>query len=311
MPVVNLERFESLLKDGIHAEAWLWFEQACEKFTLSDNAQALYMAMAMARRKVSASSAAANANTFIDPLLLARYFGDAPEQFSWCQQALAQWQYDELARVLLLCRACQAETCAGTLRYRDDEILVSAYQQGDEYEREAFLKGLCLLQMIVKPMAAAELKNITLEACRANVLTMLGAIVSNNPYPAENFSEHEFNQLVLKSLFSDFSIDSTVALKERRNAEMSRMCYDFLRERLAAKRLPPPSIWLTLSLEHTPEAEAEFLLFLSDKNEQQRYFVAKSLSWQYPSQTLQTAIAEQIMREKDTVVRKLLKVCQK
>lgn len=311
MSPVNLERFESLLKSGIHADAWLWFEQTCEKIKLSNNIQTLYIALAMARRKVATKSTDLTSNTFISPSLLTDCFNDAPAPFVWCQSVLAHWTYGELARVLLLCRACSEEAFAGDPRYDVTEVLANAYQQGDEYEREAFLKGLPLLHMMVEPKVASTLKNIALDACRANVLTMLSAIVHYNPYPAEHFSEHEFNQMVLKSLFLDFSIDTTLALKERRNADMSRMCYDFLRERLAANRLPPPSLWLTLSLKHTPAAEAEFLLFLSDKNEQQRYFVAKSLSWQGQglSPLLQRIIAEQITLEKDPAVRELLQVC--
>ncbi len=77
------------------------------------------------------------------------------------------------------------------------------------------------------------------EAVRSNVGDVFDALVMDNPYPARNFDESAWNQMVLKVIFSDKPIHRIVGLAERANAALARMLSDFAHERWAAGRTWP------------------------------------------------------------------------
>lgn len=175
---------------------------------------------------------------------------------------LAHWNLAEAGRVLLLDAAQKASGLT---------LVPRAYAQGDEYEREAILKGLIVLDPMGEHCALA------VDACRTNVLTMLSAIALDNPYPGRYFGEHEFNQMVLKCLFLGFDVSAVTDLPARLNSSMSRMCYDYLRERMAAGRDFPASIWLTIRVHDIEESQQVFTRYLDSDSERHRYYVTRAI----------------------------------
>jgi hypothetical protein len=236
---MDLNELESAVRRECSEPQWQWFSDKSKALSSSEQLlDYLAIVLAMARRKVGS-------------------------------QALdGRWSCDEGARVLLIAYAQRCEPSSASA------IVETVYQQGDEYEREAILKGLPLLDK------NAELVKLAEEACRTNIVTLFTAISQQNDYPNQHFDEGTFNQMVLKSLFLDINIAPIIGLAARVNPSLSRMCYDYLRERLAAERSVPVSIWLTIRFEWCAAAEQEFIRFLADQNEQHRYYVAMSLSQQ-------------------------------
>ncbi|MFT7561079.1 MAG: hypothetical protein ACI93R_003004 [Flavobacteriales bacterium] len=235
--------FETELKSTLAAACthteWSWISSTIKQLSPGDldthpdtsptGTDDLYIALAMAGRM------AGNKNLLMPSL------------------GLVDWRQSDAARVLFL------------LRYKDcvnfRTIIETAYRSGDEAEREAIAKGLYWLD---SDGAALDL---ALDICRTNIATMMTSIAQNNDYPGRYFSEHEFNQLVLKCLFYNFCITDIRQLRERRNPSLSRMCIDYMRERLAADRNTPPTIWLAIRVTDLPDPAAILTEFLIPTSE--------------------------------------------
>jgi len=145
---------------------------------------------------------------------------------------LAGWEADELGRAALLVTAAQHASAA--------DFLPVLFRAGDETERTAIVKSLMLFA------DGESLKPVALEAGRGNSAALFAALALDNPYPAAHYTEQEFNQLVLKTLFMGLPIGRIVGLESRANPDLSRMCEDFYDERTAANRMPPLDIWLAM-----------------------------------------------------------------
>ena len=157
---------------------------------------------------------------------------DARVEIDGASYGLRGWQTSDVGRALLL--------LAGSTRLPAGELAVKLFRAGDESERAAIVRSLPLL-----PDGAA-LKPLALEVGRVNSVALYGALALNNPFPAAHYTDHEFNQLVLKTMFMGLPLGGVVGLERRANADLSRMCGDFYDERTAAKRSVPVDIWLAL-----------------------------------------------------------------
>ena len=82
-----------------------------------------------------------------------------------------------------------------------------------------------------------------MDACRSHIQPLFEAIACENPYPARHFPELNFNQMVLKVLFTGVALDRVVGLQARVTPELQRMAADYASERRAAGRSIPPDIW--------------------------------------------------------------------
>jgi hypothetical protein len=110
------------------------------------------------------------------------------------------------------------------------EFIDELFMRGDNREREALLRTLPLLPDAGRFLATA------VEACRANVQTVFEAIACENPYPACYFPESNFNQLVLKTIFTGLSLQRIVGLSDRITPALKGMASDHIKERTAAGR---------------------------------------------------------------------------
>jgi hypothetical protein len=81
------------------------------------------------------------------------------------------------------------------------------------------------------------------EGIRTNIASVLEAIVYENPYPAEYLSEAEWNQMILKAIFTGKEINRIIGLDERANPALSYMLIDYAHERQSAGRTVDPQLW--------------------------------------------------------------------
>ncbi len=81
------------------------------------------------------------------------------------------------------------------------------------------------------------------EGIRTNIKAVFCAVAHRNPYPSEQFSDDQWNQMVLKCQFIGVPMSPIVGLDQRANAPLAIMVNDFIHERWAAKRTVTPEMW--------------------------------------------------------------------
>jgi len=143
---------------------------------------------------------------------------------------LIDWAIGDAGRALLILDALVS----------GEDVITPLYRAGDEAERMLVTRALSLFA------CGDQLKPLALETGRANSALLFASLALGNPYPAAWYTEREFNQLVLKALFIGLPLERIVGLAERANAELTRMCEDYIGERTAAGRSVPADIRLAM-----------------------------------------------------------------
>jgi hypothetical protein len=141
-----------------------------------------------------------------------------------------EWTLDQMARVYLLC----ASTSDGAQLSRRLDQLCNVADVG---ELVAFYRGLPLYSD--QPRYAKR----AAEGVRSNMRVVFESVAHNNPYPAEQFAESAWNQMVLKALFIGSRLAPIIGLDSRRNATLANMLRDYAHERWAASRRVSPELW--------------------------------------------------------------------
>lgn len=178
---------------------------------------------------------------------------------------MRRWHAADAGRAAMALAVLESDQCdAGT-------VLHHLYRMGDDSEKVAVIRALTLFG------ADSRLKSVALDAGRTNNTVLFSALASYNPFPAAHYTEHEFNQLVLKALFMGIALDSVTGLGERANPRLSRMCEDYHQERTAAGRQVPPDIWLALAPHASDTGRTLTLRSLSDPDPAHRYWAAIGL----------------------------------
>jgi hypothetical protein len=141
------------------------------------------------------------------------------------------WTIDQAARMLLVLSFPAAE--AGPFVAVMDQMFAA----GEVHELVALYQGLPLYPH----QSALQLR--CAEGLRTNMKSVFCAIAHRNPYPNEQFTDDQWNQLVLKSLFIGVPLDPIIGLDRRANAKLASILVDFAEERWAAKRPVSPELW--------------------------------------------------------------------
>ncbi|MCK6454277.1 MAG: EboA domain-containing protein [Alphaproteobacteria bacterium] len=210
----------------------------------------------------------------------------------------AGWSVDQAGRLVLLLNAAPGERFAGLL----DQLC----RTGDVGELVTFYRGLPLYPRPETLVARAR------EGVRTNMKAVFEAVAHDNPYPAEQFDEEAWNQMVVKALFIGAGLDRIQGLDRRRNADLARMLCDYAHERWAAHRTVAPELWRCVG----PFADRDSLVdlgkVLANGNREERRGAALALA-ECPRpearQLLETApelasaIRQGRLRWNDTVIR--------
>ena len=141
------------------------------------------------------------------------------------------WSLDQAARILLI--LATTDDGADAFVARIDRIFSSA----EIGEHIALLRGLPLYPH------ASRLLPYAAEGVRSAMQPIFEAVAHRNPYPRENFSDAQWNQMVVKTLFIGSTLNPIQGLDERRNPELARMLVDYAAERKAAGRTISPELW--------------------------------------------------------------------
>ncbi|MBC8117641.1 MAG: EboA domain-containing protein [Candidatus Saccharimonas sp.] len=141
------------------------------------------------------------------------------------------WSLDQLARTFLVL-SFPSEDAALYVQTLDQ-----LFQAGEVGELVSLYQALPLL-----PNPASHVLR-TAEGIRSNIKSVFCAIAHQNPYPAEQLNDEQWNQLVLKCLFIDVSLDPLIGIDRRANAKLMTTLIDFAHERRAAHRPIPPDLW--------------------------------------------------------------------
>jgi len=248
----------------------------------------------LTEQRVIAAAADTPAEALAIPYALARRrFGTmalpaaTPEIDSGCGALpLAGWPLGDLARVVLLLGVCTDRPDIATA------TIEAVYRGGDDGEQTALIRALALLDR------GDALQPLALDATRTNSVTLFAALAQRNPYPAARFDDHDFDHLVLKALFIGVALTPVVGLRRRCNAEMARMCEDYIDERLAAGRSVPPDIWLALAPHAGSRGLARLEHYLGDADPAHRLHAAVACGWREPlDEELRTALAGRVEHE--------------
>lgn len=213
-----LELLGNWLTARLPESAAAWLSSGIERVSTGIADRDLYLLMGLVSRHVSKAPIA------LTDLELQAVPASRP---GWNPR---DWTLDQAARVCLLC----ASTSDGTqMSHRLDRLCSAA----DAGELVAFYRGLPLYPD--QPRYALR----AAEGLRSNMRVVFEAVAHNNPYPAEQFAEVAWNQLVLKALFVGSRLAPIVGLDRRRNPTLARMLCDYAHERWAASRPVSPELW--------------------------------------------------------------------
>lgn len=166
----------------------------------------------------------------------------------------SQWSVDQVGRALILLSlpADDPEQYVNTL----DQV----YTTADVGESVVLYQSLPLLPH------ASYLVNRAAEGLRSNITSVFNAVAQRNPFPAENFEDSQWNQMVLKAIFVESQLHPIQGLDERANQELAQMLRDYAHERWAASRSVTPELWRPVGPFATGEMVEDLKRVLEDKD---------------------------------------------
>ncbi len=266
MDTLALDALTSELKSCAPAALWSLWEQCRDSLRCSsDPLTALALGSAKLQRdggKLSTS------NSTIDT--------------SAGELNLSHWTLGDAFRALLYAEAVEHHGL--TLR--------TLHEASDDRERCAMVQAFALFD------ADGRHRELLIDIARTNTVTLYAAIALRNPYPAKYYSDHQFMQVVMKSVFLGLDIALVQGLHARANAELAEVAINYAQERIDAQREVPPCLWLATT-PHTPAHGIPMLsTYLAHDNVEHRERVAEALAaFETLPAELADAVREQLVRE--------------
>lgn len=175
------------------------------------------------------------------------------------------WSIDQVARILLVLASFDGDEA------RFAERLDKLFVTGEIGEHMALFRGLPLYP------APERLVGRAAEGIRSAVQPVFEAVAHANPYPYEQFSETQWNQMVLKALFIGSTLAPIQGLDERRNADLAKMLIDYAHERWAAGRPVSPELWRGVGPFADEAGVADLARVLREGSERERKAAALAL----------------------------------
>ena len=176
------------------------------------------------------------------------------------------WSVDQLTRALLLLSIPTMESAELVA------VLDQLFGAGEVGELVAMYQTLPLL-----PHPSAHVLRAA-EGIRTNIKAVFCAVAHQNPYPAEQFTDDQWNQMVLKCQFIGVPMSPIVGLDQRANPHLSAMVVDFVHERWAAKRPVAPDMWRCVGHHADARALSDLKQVLTSGSTVERQAAALALS---------------------------------
>jgi hypothetical protein len=209
---------QAWLRRQLPGDAADWLQAQAGLITGADTDRALFTAISLVHRRIGKEDLALSA---------ADATAAQAARPGWRP---AGWSLDQAARVFLL-------LAAGGSPARFAERLEQLFATADVGELIAFYRGLPLYPEQPRYVERAG------EGVRTNMKAVFEAVAHNNPYPAEQFSEQRWNQMVVKALFIGSALHPIENLEQRWNPDLTRMLCDYAHERWAAGRTVSYELW--------------------------------------------------------------------
>jgi hypothetical protein len=176
------------------------------------------------------------------------------------------WSVDQLTRSLFLLSLPTMEAAEFVA------VLDQLFGAGEVGELVAMYQTLPLL-----PNPSAHVLRAA-EGIRTNIKAVFCAVAHQNPYPAEQFTDDQWNQMVLKCQFIGVPMSPIVGLDQRANPHLSAMVVDFVHERWAAKRPVAPDMWRCVGRHADARALADLNQVLTSGSNVERQAAALAIS---------------------------------
>ncbi|MDW7694137.1 EboA domain-containing protein [Flammeovirgaceae bacterium SG7u.111] len=209
----------SIIEANTNEKGKNWLAGQEEKLELDSSERALYMAFGAAPRFVGKEKLVLTQEQLKKAATLRKGFDPNG------------WTVDQAARTWIVLSLSYEEksTYLATL----DKL----FETGDVREQAALYAALPLL-----PQPEWHVKRAA-EGVRTNMTVVLDAVALNNPFPADYFDDLAWNQLVLKSIFTERPVYKIYHADERGNIELSKILLNYAHERWAASRAVTPELW--------------------------------------------------------------------
>jgi L-ribulose-5-phosphate 3-epimerase len=162
-----------------------------------------------------------------------RHCGRGPLRPATDPNGLVHGTADDAARVRLL-SALRGDDVAAEV--------ADLYRYGDDAEKRGVLRGLSTVDDALPVDVGLELVR---DALRTNDTRLVAAALG--PYARDHLDPHGWRHGVLKCLFVGVPLAAVSGLRERADAELTRMVSDFAAERTAAGRTVPADAEMLLS----------------------------------------------------------------
>lgn len=208
-----------------------WFRGQLDLLAKDDSTQVFYIAFGMIPRKLGKDDLALSADDLAEA-------NDARKGWN-----PSNWSIDTAARIVILINLSNSQNASFAERFKD------LHRTADVGELLALYSGLPLY---ASPETLVEQTALGL---RTNIKAEFEAIAHHNSFPAEQFDENPWNNMVLKSLFIGVMLEPIQGLDERANPELARILRDYAHERWAAERFVSPELWRCIG----PYAEGVYL----------------------------------------------------
>jgi hypothetical protein len=209
---------QAWLRRQLPGDATDWLEAQAAAVAAGPSDRALFLAISLVHRRIGKADLALSADDV------------AAAEAARPGWRPAGWSVDQAARVFLL-------LASGGPPERFAERLEQLFVTADVGELIAFYRGLPLYPEQPRYVERAA------EGVRTNMKAVFEAVAHNNPYPAEQFSEQRWNQMVVKALFIGSTLHPIQGLERRWNADLMRMLCDYAHERWAAGRSVSYELW--------------------------------------------------------------------
>lgn len=165
---------------------------------------------------------------------------------------VTNWTLTKLIRVLFIMLISENEEA------KYEAFIHKLFEFADINELESLYASLNVLPNPTHWIARCE------EGIRSNIGAVQSAVMLHNKFPLLYLSESSWNQMVLKSFFTDKDTRAIYGLMDRVNDRLSAAIVDYIYERDSAKRPINPMLWVLSTGALPPRAQSILLQRYSD-----------------------------------------------